>query len=162
MTEDEFASFSLFLLFLRRKITNTNRWANRRNSSSILYIFRQLHFTKFNTISNDHCYCSTIIRKWWKVVKRLEQEKTSPNYSMYHRLPQHALQKNLLQKQNKQGSCAEIWLTLFKKKIFEKMPLISIELAGEHHQGAGGDKDDPMNDDAAGLQLVSPGDIITR
>lgn len=42
------------------------------------------------------------------------------------------------------------------------MPLISIELAGEHHQGAGGDKDDPMNDDAAGLQLVSPGDIITR
>ena len=41
------------------------------------------------------------------------------------------------------------------------MPLISIELAGEHHQGADGDKDDPMND-AAGLQLVSPGDIITR
>lgn len=41
------------------------------------------------------------------------------------------------------------------------MPLISIELAGEHHQGAEGDKDDSM-DDAAGLQLVSPGDIITR
>ena len=41
------------------------------------------------------------------------------------------------------------------------MPLISIELAGEHHQGADGDDDDPMNN-ADGLQLVSPGDIITR
>ena len=41
------------------------------------------------------------------------------------------------------------------------MPLISIELAGEHHQGSEANKDDPM-DDGTGLQLVSPGDIITR